>query len=127
MSNNANKKILIIEDEDFLRTSLAGQLSDRGYMTVEAANGRDGMDLILKEQPDLVLLDLMLPKMPGEQILKEMNDNGLIQKIPVVVMTVKADDASAKNCVDILGAKEYLNKSDYGLEEIVNKIETYLV
>ena len=120
------KRILVIEDEEFLRQALAQELREAGLEVIEARDGKQGMSLITKENPDLVLLDLMLPKMPGEQILKEMNETGLIKKIPVVVTSVKADEASAKNCLEMWGAEDYLVKSDCSLQDIVARVKKYL-
>ena len=76
-----------------------------------------------KDLPDLMILDLMLPGIPGEQVLKEMNDNGLIKKVPVIILTAKGDEANLNNCVKVWGARCYFIKSDHSLDEIVDKIK----
>jgi len=120
-----NKKILIIEDEPSLLKALGHNLAKAGFEVLTAKNGREGWGKVCLE-PDLVLLDLMLPEMSGEQILKLMNENGLIKKIPVIVLSVKGDEASKQNCQKVWGAKEYLVKSSNTLEEIMNKINKLL-
>jgi len=123
--NKANKKILIIEDEPSLLNALRERLEEEGLTVLAAKGGREGWKKVRRE-PDLVLLDLMLPEMSGEQILKLMNENGLIKKIPVIVLSVKGDEANTQNCLKVWGAKDYLVKSDYTLEGIVNKIKKLL-
>ena len=120
------KTVLIIEDEKSLAKALEIKIKEQGYEVVIAIDGKDGLKLIEKENPDLIVLDLILPKMPGEQILKEMNENGLIDKIPVLVVSNKADIANAQNCLKVWKAKDYLIKSDNSLEEIVIKINKLL-
>ena len=124
--SNHQQTILIVEDEEFLRQTMAEQLRQKGFQVIEAQDGKKGLSIIVNDQPNLVLLDLMLPKMPGEQVLKEMNENGLIKKIPVIVTSVKADEANARNCLEMWGATAYLVKSDFSLEEIVNKVSQIL-
>ena len=122
-----NKKvILIIEDEKPLLDALEKKMKDEGYEVFKATNGEEGLELVNKEESDLVLLDLILPKMPGEQILKNMNESGLIKKVPVVVVSNKADEANAKNCLDVWHATDYLIKSDNTLEEIIKKVNQIL-
>jgi DNA-binding response OmpR family regulator len=123
---NIKKKILIIEDEKALLKALEKRIKDQSYEVLTATNGEDGLKMIEEFKPDLVILDLILPKIPGEQILKEMNENGLIEKIPVLVVSNKADAANAQNCLKMWKAKDYLVKSDNSLEEITDKINKLL-
>lgn len=119
------KRILIVEDEPSLRNALKDKLEKEGFVVLTAQDGREGWEKVC-QKPDLVLLDLMLPEMPGEQILKLMNENGLIKEIPVIVLSVKGDEANMQNCLRIWSAKDYLVKSDCTLEEMVKKIEKFL-
>jgi len=116
------KKVLVIEDDNILQRAMDIALSDAGFEVSQAFDGETGLSKAKTEKPDVILLDLMLPKIPGEQVLKEMNESGLIEKIPVVVFSVKGDEASIKNCLDIWGAKDFLTKSSYTVEEVVDKI-----
>jgi len=123
--DTSKKTILIVEDEPSLRNALRDKLKKEGFNILTAQDGKEGWKKI-KQNPDIVLLDLMLPKMPGEQILKLMNENGLIKKIPVIVLSVKGDEANTQNCLRIWGVKDYLVKSDCPLEKIVKKIKKFL-
>jgi DNA-binding response OmpR family regulator len=120
------KKVLIIEDEKSLAKALEIKIKEQGHEVIIAIDGKDGLKLVKKENPDLIILDLILPKMPGEQILKEMNEDGSIDKIPVLVVSNKADSANAQNCLKIWKAKDYLIKSDNSLEEIIIKVNKLL-
>ncbi len=120
------KIILLIEDEASLRGVLKEKLIQEGYEVLEANNGNDAKELVFKEDFDLVLLDLMLPDIPGEQVLKEMHDKKLTNKIPVIVLSAKGNAATINNCIEVLGAYDYLIKSDNTLEEIANKIKKAL-
>ena len=126
MNDNKTVLILIVEDEKPLREALKTKLRSEGFDVMEAANGEEGLEIINSKKPDLVLLDLMMPGIPGEQVLKEMNDSGLIKEIPVIVLSVKGNDATIRNCIDQLGAVDYMSKSDYSLKEIVEKINKLL-
>lgn len=122
INNNKKNKILVIEDDVLLRHALKDELERKGFAVFEADTGEKGFNLLKKNKVDLVLLDLMLPKMPGEQVLKKMNETGLIKKIPVIVLSVKGDEANIGNCLNNLGASDYLTKSDYTLKGIISKI-----
>lgn len=116
------KIALIIEDDKILSKTISEELHDAGFDVWQAFDGKKGLQLIKSKKPDIVLLDLMLPKIPGEQVLKKMNESGLIKKIPVIVLSAKGNEANVKNCLEILGASDYLTKSDYTLKKIIAKI-----
>jgi DNA-binding response OmpR family regulator len=119
------KKILIIEDEELILRALTEGLKRRNYEICTAINGKIGLKKINQENPDLILLDLMLPLMSGQEVLQKMNDIKIIDKIPVIVLTNVSDGATLKECMN-LGAKEYIIKSNFSfndMEEIFKKIE----
>lgn len=123
---NSSKKILIIEDEPSLLRALKDKFERNGIEVSYATNGEEGLAMIKKDKPRLVLLDLMLPKMSGEMILKEIKKNKSTQNIPVVVLSAKADEASVVNCLNNLGADDYMVKSDFTLEQVLDKINKYI-
>ncbi|MCK5061376.1 response regulator [Candidatus Parcubacteria bacterium] len=119
----SNKKIILtIEDDKVLRKLLKAELIRAGFQVLEARDGQEGIVIAKDKQPDLILLDLMLSTMPGEKVLKEVGVNKLTRNIPVIVLTLKADEASKINCQNILGARDYLIKCDVTLDEVVSKI-----
>ena len=119
----SNKKIILtIEDDKVLRKLIKAELIRAGFQVLEARDGQEGIAIAKDKQPDLILLDLMLSTMPGEKVLKEVGANKLTRNIPVIVLTLKADEASKINCQTILGARDYLIKCDITLDEVVSKI-----
>lgn len=123
---NSSKKILIIEDEPSLLRALKDKFERNGIEVSYATNGEEGLAMIKKDKPQLILLDLMLPRMSGETILKEIKKNKSTQNIPVVVLSAKADEASVVNCLNNLGADDYMVKSDFTLEQVLDKINKYI-
>lgn len=121
-----NKKILVIEDDNILRKAIIFALEEDGFNVVFAIDGEDGFKKARTESPDLILLDLMLPKTPGEKVLKDIRADRDLKNLPVIVFSAKSDDASISNCIDVLGANDFLVKSSYTLEEMIEKIKKNL-
>jgi len=116
------KKILIIEDESSLQDSLSESLTQDGYKTISALNGEVGLKMAIEENPDLILLDLVLPKMNGFDVLKNLKSNQKTKSIPVIVLTNLEDINDIEKVLE-LGATTYLVKANYSLEEITEKIK----
>ena len=115
------KKILIIEDESALQKTLGEALSQQGYEVLSALNGEVGLKLVQSEKPDLILLDLILPKIHGFDVLKKIKDNPETKEIPVIVLTNLETIEDIKKAIE-LGATTYLVKADYSLKELTIKI-----
>ena len=81
------KKILFVEDEEALQKTLGEILKQEGYEVVSASDGENGLSLVKSEKPDLILLDLILPKMNGFEVLKKLKADTECQEIPVIVLT----------------------------------------
>lgn len=120
--NLMNKKILIIEDETALLYALQSQLSVEGFKTMTAADGEVALSLILKEKPDLIVMDIILPKIDGWTLLKKIKSNKITKNIPVIIISNLSDEPSRTKGLD-LGAKDYLAKIDYSIAELVKKIK----
>ena len=104
-------KILSIEDDADMQQIFGKILFQEGYEVHYAWNGREGYEKILKLNPDLLLLDLLLPLMNGLELLKKLKDNKATQDIPAVILTSFGDDASMlKQAVEQMGAAAYLRK-----------------
>ena len=116
------KKILFIEDESALQKTLGEVLQQEGYQLVSALNGEVGVELAKKELPDLILLDLVLPKLHGFEVLKKLKENPETNKIPVIVLTNLEETEGVEKTLE-LGATTYLVKENYSLEEIIEKIK----
>src|SRR3989344_3186675 len=120
MSESAAKKILIVEDDEFLRSLTAKRLEKESYTVVIAADGEQALTALGTEKPDLVLLDLLLPGVNGFEVLEKMD-----KKMPVVVFSnlgQKEDIEKAKG----LGADDFLIKANFTLDDVVAKVNDYL-
>ncbi|NMB48240.1 response regulator [Candidatus Kuenenbacteria bacterium] len=117
------KKILIIEDEASLLYALQSQLSVAGMETMTAADGEKALPLIFKEKPDIIVLDIILPKIDGWELLKKIKANKATKNIPVVIISNLSDDDSRLKGLE-LGAKDYLTKIDYSISDLVEKIKS---
>ena len=120
-----NKKILIIEDEELILKALSEGFKRRGFEISKATDGKKGFELIENENPDLVLLDLILPVMNGQEVLEKMKAKGLLKKIPVIVLTNVSDGATLKKCME-MGAREYIIKANFSFEDMERAIKKVL-
>lgn len=119
------KKILIIEDESALQKTISEVLSQENYQVISALDGEIGLELARKERPDLILLDLVLPKLHGFDVLRKLAEDSETKKIPVIVLTNLENTQDIEKALK-LGATTYLVKENYSLDEIVEKIKKTL-
>lgn len=120
-----SQKILLIEDEAALQKTLEKVLTAEGYKTVAALDGEIGIKLAKEENPDLILLDVVLPKINGLEVLEELKSNTETKGIPIIILT-NSEDMNDINKALELGATTYLVKVNYSLDEVLEKIETVL-
>ena len=118
-------KILVVEDEEILLTALSEELKQEGFEVVGAKDGVEGVEKAGSEKPDLVLLDLVMPRLDGIGALKQMKEQPETKDIPVVILTNLSDYDKISDALS-LGAMDYLVKANYRLEELVAKIKTVL-
>ncbi len=118
-------KILIVEDEEILLTALSEELNQEGFEVVGAHDGMEGVEKASSEKPDLILMDLVMPRLDGIGALKQIKENPEVKDIPVVILTNLSDYDKVSDALS-LGAMDYLVKANYRLEELVNKIKTVL-
>ncbi|MDO8265061.1 MAG: response regulator [Candidatus Parcubacteria bacterium] len=116
------KKILFIEDETALQKTLGEVLIQEGYEVISALDGETGMELAETKNPDLILLDLILPKLNGFEVLEKLKENPATKNIPVIILTNLEKMEDIGKAME-LGAKSYLVKSNYSLEEVLKKIK----
>jgi len=119
------KKILFIEDESVLQKALGDILKQKGYEMISALNGEIGFNLAKAEKPDLILLDLVLPKMHGFEVLKKLKEESETKEIPVIVLTNLERMEDVGQAVK-LGAASYLVKAQYTIEEVMEKVKKAL-
>ncbi|QQG45669.1 MAG: response regulator [Candidatus Sungiibacteriota bacterium] len=118
-------KILFIEDESALQRAATKVLNEEGYSVLSALNGEDGLEMAKREKPDLILLDLILPKLDGFAVLEALKQDDTTKKIPVMILSNLEGGGDVEQALE-LGAKTYLVKANYRLEEVVEKIKQVL-
>ncbi len=120
-----SKKILIVEDEKSLREPLSKALKKEGFEVFEAENGEEGLDVAKKEHPNLILTDIVMPKMDGLSMLKELRKDRWGKNVHAIILTVLNED---KKVIDALqeGVYDYLIKSDWEVDNVVNKVKEKL-
>ena len=119
------KKILIIEDDSFLRQIIAQKISHEGFDVAEALDGKEGLKVLKEEKPDLILLDLLLPEMDGFQFLVEFKKDVSLPKIPVIIFSNLGDKQDIEKGLE-LGAVDFLIKAHFTPEAIIEKIKSAL-
>ena len=115
-------KILVVDDEPPIRRLLRVGLATQDYAVSEAGNGRSAQDMVRTELPDLILLDLGLPDIPGHDLLREWREEGLT--LPIIVLSSRTDEAGIVKALE-LGADDYVTKP-FGMNELVARIRVAL-
>ncbi len=115
-------KILIIEDESNIRELISYNLINNNYKVLEAEDGLQGLEMSIREKPDLILLDLMLPGMNGMDLCKELRDRG--SKIPIIILTAKNEDIDKVMGLEF-GADDYMTKP-FSVHELIARIKAVL-
>ena len=119
------KKILLIEDEAFQSRILGDMFTNEGLDVLKSGDGEEGLKIALKEHPDLILLDIILPKMDGITVLKELRKDSWGKNIPVVILTNLVEAEKAKEALKE-GVYDFLIKANSGLNEILEKVKERL-
>ena len=125
MSENA-KILLIAEDEPSLMLVLHDRLCQDGFEILKAANGEEALDSALKNHPDMILLDLLMPVMDGISMLKKLREDAWGKNVRVMVLTNLEEDEKLQEAKE-LGVVDYLIKANWKIEEVVQKIKDKLI
>ncbi len=117
------KKILIVEDEVSIASALKIKLQKEGYTVFLATNGQEGLDLALKEIPELILLDIAMPVMDGITMMKKLRLEPVGKNMNILILT---NSSRPGDIMDILkyGVVDYLLKSEWKLDDLITKIKT---
>lgn len=123
--NENGKKVLIVEDDEHIARIYETKFYKEGYAVSLAVNGEDAMTKLSLDKPDIIILDLMLPKKDGFMVLEEIKKDAGLAQIPVLVIS-NLGQQSDKDRVLALGANEYLVKVEHSMQEVVDRAKKYL-
>jgi len=119
------KRILIVEDEEIMLDLLQRKLKTHGYEVLVARDGEEGLKSIKEEKPDLIIRDLVMPKMDGFMVMEEIQKDEDLKKIPLIVVSNSGQPVELNRVRD-LGAKDWLIKTEFNPQELVEKIKKQL-
>lgn len=117
--------ILLAEDDRFLRKAADTALRRRGFSVVTATNGEEALEALRTMKPDLILLDLIMPKVQGFEVLRSVKENPATAHIPVVVLSNLGQEGDVKRAMES-GATAYFVKANLTLEDMVTQVESVL-
>ncbi len=120
-NSGVKKKILVVDDEKSLRQALMDTLSHEGYDVIGAKDGQEAVSKAISELPDLILLDIIMPRADGRIVLKQIKENEKLKNIKVIFLTNLSDMDKIAEMFDS-ETPDYLVKSDWGIDDIVEKI-----
>ena len=119
----AGKRVLVVDDEKFVRELIKIKLSRSGLVVLEAANGLEAVEMAHTQRPDMILLDVMMPKMNGFEACEKLKTDPATARIPIVMLTARGEQANHEKGIS-LGATDYMSKpfSPQKLAELVIEI-----
>ncbi len=118
-------KIAVIEDDVFFQKFYSTRLTEQGFETLVASDGDEGLAMIRAQKPNMILLDIIMPKKNGFEVLEEMKKDPEISSIPVLVFSTLGQEDDVKHAIS-LGAKDYINKSFFDFNNLISKIKTII-
>jgi len=124
MTTDLMKKILIVEDHADMRELLIWQIELMGFMPIPAKHGKEGVEKAVAEQPDLILLDIMMPGMDGWEAARTLRANPETKDIPILAATALFRDSDLKSCLDA-GCNGYIVKP-FTFQELQGKVREYI-
>jgi DNA-binding response OmpR family regulator len=116
-----NYKILIIDDDQSTQRIMNINLSARGYTVVSALDGEEGLRLVSQEKPDLIILDIMMPKISGIEVCRQIRKQ---TQTPIIILSARQGEVDKVECLDA-GADDYLTKP-YSLRELLSRVKAAL-
>lgn len=119
-------KILVVEDEKALLVAIQTKLRHEGYEVISASDGQEALIKIKDEKPDAVLLDILLPKKSGMEVLEDLSKEGdLLAKMPVIIISNSGQDIEIERAKG-LGVKDFLVKTDFTPQDVLNKLSKFV-
>lgn len=119
------KKILLVEDEHAIRRALSIVFQREGFTVLEAKNGEEGVEIALREHPDIVVLDLVMPKMDGLTMVKKIRKDTWGKTLPAIIFSNLSRNEKISDAKD-LNITDYLPKTDYGLQDVLDRVRLRL-
>jgi DNA-binding response OmpR family regulator len=119
------KRILLVEDDRFLRRACEASLRQRGFTVIAAADGEEGLRQARAERPDLILLDLLMPKLAGVEVLRALKADPEAKSIPVLILSNSSREQDVSEVIS-LGAVDYWVKADLSLKELGDRVARLL-
>ena len=116
------QKILLVEDEEIMISLLQKKLANEGYEVSVARDGEEGLKMIRELKPDLVLLDIVMPKLDGFGVLEAMRKEDDLKNIPVIVISNSGQPVDIERATE-LGARDHLIKTEFDPKEVIDKIK----
>ena len=116
------EKIMVIEDDRFLSSLIAARLKKDGFTVLQAYDGEEAIQLLKQERPNLIILDLIMPKVTGFEVLQVITTTPGLEKVPVVILSNLAQDSDIEKARQ-LGAKEYFVKVKISIDDLIGKIK----
>lgn len=119
------KSILVVEDEVDMREAITTALENADYHVITAENGQDGLDKALQHEPDLILLDLLMPIMGGQEVLKKLHEHPYGETAKIIILTAMDDITNVGDAYEA-GISGYITKSETSLQDLVTQVRTTL-
>lgn len=118
-------KILIIEDENILREILRDSLKKEGYKVYTASDGEEGLEKMNSVKPNLVILDVIMPKMDGFEVMRRMSKDENLSKVRVIVISNSGQPVEIEEAMK-LGAKDFIIKTEFDQKGLIEKVKKQL-
>ena len=118
-------RIIVADDDRMFRKVAETTLRRQGYEVTTASDGEEALQLIRSERPDMIILDLIMPKLQGFDVLTILKQDALTSAIPVIVLSSLTQELDKQEALD-LGAVAYFNKTTFSMSELVKQVESTL-
>ncbi len=120
----SERKVLVVDDEENITQILEFSIGAEGYQVVTASNGEEAINKARKEQPNLIILDIMMPKVDGYEVCRILKSNPLTKRIPVILLTAKGREIDKRLGYEV-GASDYIVKP-FSPSKLIEKVNEYL-
>jgi len=120
-----DKKILVVEDDDLTLKMLSSSLREEGFFVFEAIDGKEALDIALKECPDLVLLDVVIPEIDGMTVFKRLRESGCCKKTTIILLTNLGETKAITEALEN-GMCDFMIKTDWSVGDVVNRVKKHL-